>query len=532
MGQIPDLKDQPNSKSVTHWVTKTKAFRFTIPIVVGGILATGVAAIYTLKYAQQRPTELSTSPNPPPPAIKSVTALGRLEPAGEVIQVSAPSSLEGARVEEILVNEGDWVRANQVIAVLDNRDRLQSDLDIAQKQVKIAQANLAKVKAGAKPGTIDAQTAKIGRLGDELQGEKDAQQTNINSLETQLVETEKAEDAKIKAQEAIIEAQKAKIQAKEAAIESQKAAIESQNATILAQKTTVNRLKAELDNAEDDLKRYQQLVADGAISESELKSRSLRVETALGRYREAQANLSQAEANLSQVKANLSEANANLSEVNANLSQDKANLSQAVANKIQTLSTLREKLTESRVNRKKTENVFQGQIKEQQATLEEIKEVRPVDIQQAEAEVERALAGVQKAQTDLKSLAYVDAKEAGQILKINKRPGAIVEQGKPIVEMGKTDQMIAIAEVYESDISKVRIGQRVTIKSEGKAFPGELHGNVREIGLKIGKKDSLSTDPAADVDSRVVEVKIRLRPEDNKRVESLTFSKVIVEIFL
>ncbi len=504
MGQIPDLKDQPNSKSVTHWVTKTKAFRFTIPIVVGAILATGVAAIYTLKYAQQRPTALSPSPSTPSPTIKSVTALGRLEPAGEVIQVSAPSSLEGARVEEILVNEGDWVRANQVIAVLDNRDRLQSDLDIAQKQVKIAQANLNKVKAGAKPGTIDAQTAKIGRLGDELQGEKDAQQTNISSLETQLVETQKAEDAKIQAQEKLIE--------------SKQAAIDSQNATITAQETTVNRLKAELDNTEEDLKRYQQLVADGAISESELKSRSLRVETARGRYIEAQANLSQAEANLSQAKANFSQAQANLSEIEAN--------------KTQTISTLKGKLTEARVNRKKTENVFQGQIKEQQATLEEIKEVRPVDVQQAEAEVERALAGVQKAQTDLKSLAYVDAKEAGQILKINKRPGAIVEQGKPIVEMGKTDQMIAIAEVYESDISKVRIGQRVTIKSEGKAFSGELHGNVREIGLKIGKKDSLSTDPAADVDSRVVEVKIRLRPEDNKRVAGLTFSKVIVEIFL
>ncbi|MCP2731528.1 HlyD family efflux transporter periplasmic adaptor subunit [Symplocastrum sp. BBK-W-15] len=504
MGQIPDLKDQPNSKSVTHWVTKTKAFRFTIPIVVGGILATGVAAIYTLKYAQQRPTELSPSPSLPPPAIKSVTALGRLEPAGEVIQVSAPSSLEGARVQEILVNEGDWVRANQVIAVLDNRDRLQSDLDIAQKQVKIAQANLNKVKAGAKPGTINAQTAKIGRLGVESQGEKDARQTNINSLETQLIETQKAEDAKIQAQEK--------------SIESKQAAIESQKAIMTAQVTSVNRLKEELDNAEEDFERYPKLAADGTISESEFKRRSLGVKTARGLYEEAQANLSQAQANLSQARANLS--------------QEEAKLIEIQANKTQTLATLREKRTEAKVNRKKTEDVFQGQIKEEEATLEEIKEVRPVDVQQAEAEVERALAGVQKAQTDLKSLAYVDAKEAGQILKINKRPGAIVEQGKPIVEMGKTDQMIAIAEVYESDISKVRIGQRVTINSEGKAFSGELHGNVREIGLKIGKKDSLSTDPAADVDSRVVEVKIRLRPEDNKRVAGLTFSKVIVEIFL
>jgi HlyD family secretion protein len=92
--------------------------------------------------------------------------------------------------------------------------------------------------------------------------------------------------------------------------------------------------------------------------------------------------------------------------------------------------------------------------------------------------------------------------------------------------------MMAIAEVYESDISKVRLGQRVSITSENKAFDGELRGSVSKVGLKIGKKDILSTDPAADTDSRVVEVNIRLNPEDSKRVAGLTYSKVIVEIFL
>jgi len=40
--------------------------------------------------------------------------------------------------------------------------------------------------------------------------------------------------------------------------------------------------------------------------------------------------------------------------------------------------------------------------------------------------------------------------------------------------------------------------------------------------LEIGKKDVLGTDPVADVDSRVVEVKIRLDSTDSKLVAGLT----------
>jgi len=117
-------------------------------------------------------------------------------------------------------------------------------------------------------------------------------------------------------------------------------------------------------------------------------------------------------------------------------------------------------------------------------------------------------------------------------LKINTLAGETINEQEGIAELGQTDQMVVIAEVYESDISKVRLGQRVTVTSEGKSFEGELQGNVSQIGLRIGKKDILDTDPAAVVDARVVEVNIRLNPGYSKRVSSLTNSKVIVEILL
>jgi HlyD family secretion protein len=53
---------------------------------------------------------------------------------------------------------------------------------------------------------------------------------------------------------------------------------------------------------------------------------------------------------------------------------------------------------------------------------------------------------------------------------------------------------------------------------------------VAEIGLQIGKKDVLGTDPVADADARVVEVKIRLDPSSSKQVADLTNLQVNVVI--
>lgn len=467
MGYKPGMDEGLLSKPITRWA---------IALAVGGTLATGVAAVYSLNRVQLRPTQSSSQPAAIP-AIEAVTALGRLEPAGQVLTISAPTSLEGANVvKALLVSEGDRVRENQVIAIMDNRDRLQAAVDLAKKKVEIAQANLEQVKAGAKAGAIQAQQETINRLEKELEGETKAQQSKINRLQTQLRETTKAQEATIQAQQA----------------------------TVKAQESTIRRLEAEKRNADNDFARYQQLAEDGAISTSELESRRLRVETALERLSEAQENLS----------------------------QQQANLIQAEANKAQTIANLNEQLEEARVNRNKTIAVLDAQIKEEEARLEEIKEIRPVDIKKAEAEVESTLAAVEQAQADLDSLAYVRVPEDGQILDINTRAGETIKEGEGLVELGKTDEMRVVAEIYESDISKVRLGQRVAIRSEGKAFEEKLQGNVSQIGLQIGKKDILDTDPAADVDARVVEVDIRLRPEDSKKVAGLTNSKVIVEIFL
>ena len=136
------------------------------PLVVGlvlvGTVLMGATALYSV--SQFGRTQETVKPAEVAPKINKITALGRIEPKSEVISLAAPLSLDSDRVAQLLVEEGDRVKVGQAIAILDSRDRLEDSLQVAREQVRVAQARLAQVKAGAKTGEIDAQQATLRRL--------------------------------------------------------------------------------------------------------------------------------------------------------------------------------------------------------------------------------------------------------------------------------------------------------------------------------------------------------------------------------
>jgi HlyD family secretion protein len=372
----------------------------------------------------------------------SVSALGSLEPKGEVVRLSAPAFAEGARVEQLLVKRGDKVEIGQVIATLDSRPRLAAAVQKAEAQVLVAEAKLRQVKAGAKQGEIEAQKARIKNLQAELAGQILTQEAKIERLKAEL---------------------KGKKDAKQAEIE---------------------RLRANMVNAKTECKRYQVLYQDGAVTASQRDQFCLVDKTAVKRVIEAEVNLTEISL------------------------------------------TYQEQINEAQTNLQRTKITLAQQQAEAKATLEEIAEVRPVDISLAEAELKSARASLAQAQTEL-NLSSVYAPLSGQILEIRTWPGELIGD-KGIVELGRTQQMYVNAEVYETDIYRIKLGQKATITSQG--FPEQLQGTVEEIGLAIGKKDILGTDPVADIDARVVEVKVRLTPDSSQKVANLTNLQVKVVI--
>ena len=119
----------------------------------------------------------------------------------------------------------------------------------------------------------------------------------------------------------------------------------------------------------------------------------------------------------------------------------------------------------------------------------------------------------------------VRAPVSGQVVAIHARRGERVG-ADGIAEIAQTDQMYAVAEVYETDIGRVRVGQRATVRSP--ALDPELTGTVERIGMKIGKLDLRDADPVARTDARVVEVRIKL--DDSARGARLSNLQVDVAI--
>jgi HlyD family secretion protein len=93
--------------------------------------------------------------------------------------------------------------------------------------------------------------------------------------------------------------------------------------------------------------------------------------------------------------------------------------------------------------------------------------------------------------------------------------------------LAKTDRMYAVAEVYESDIGRIRLGQKAMIS--GDLIPDELTGTVTAISSQVTKTELLPLDPAAFADTRVVKVKIQL--QNGERVAGLIHGKVNVVIY-
>jgi HlyD family secretion protein len=119
----------------------------------------------------------------------------------------------------------------------------------------------------------------------------------------------------------------------------------------------------------------------------------------------------------------------------------------------------------------------------------------------------------------------VHAPVAGRVLEIHTRPGELAG-AHSVLDLGRTDHMFAIAEIYETDIGNVKVGQKASVSSD--ALPETLTGTVERIRGKVQKKDVIGTDPAARKDARIIEVEIRL--DDSKAAQALTNLQVEVII--
>jgi HlyD family secretion protein len=149
-----------------------------------------------------------------------------------------------------------------------------------------------------------------------------------------------------------------------------------------------------------------------------------------------------------------------------------------------------------------------------------------VDIAVAKANLVAAQVDIKRATSNL-SQATVLAPIDGTILKINSHVGER-PASEGVLNMGDISQMVVEAEVYQTLIGRVSIGDPVRITAD--ALTNSLTGKVYAIGLEIGRQSITSNDPADNTDARVVDVIVWLDAASSLQAARFTNLETIVRI--
>jgi HlyD family secretion protein len=228
-------------------------------------------------------------------------------------------------------------------------------------------------------------------------------------------------------------------------------------------------------------------------------------------------------ANVRELQADLTLANQNLARQRS-LRQEGAISQQALDQQISTFRQAEERLKNAQAVLAQRESQQVTNVRNAQAKFEAQRANLPVN--QVEAAVQSSEQNLNLAEARLERT-IIRAPSSGRVLRIITKAGeAIGSNG--ILDLGDTSQMFAVAEVYETDVGLIRAGQPAVISSRNGAFSEPLTGKVSSIGWQVFKNNVLDDDPAANADSRVVEVKIQL--DDSKAVAALTNLQVDVKI--
>lgn len=282
--------------------------------------------------------------------------------------------------------------------------------------------------------------------------------------------------------------------------------------------------KAERDYAASQLREAEQrLAATTRYGRSQIAEAQTRIQQV---QQPGIAEIEAQRANIRQLEAELALANEDLQRVQDLYSQG-AESKQALDRQASQVRQLQEQFNNAQSNLSRIETERRTELQNAQAQLES--EQANLPLSQVQVAVESAQQNLQLAQAKL-DRTVIRAPEDGRILNIVTQTGEAIGQDGIILDMGDTRQMYAVAEVYETDVTLVKVGQPATITSRNGAFETPITGKVAEVGWQVFKNNVLDDDPAANADSRVVEVKIRL--DNSKLVETLTNLQVDVRIHL
>jgi len=387
----------------------------------------------------------------------AVREVGTIEP---LVKVAVKSKVAG-RIMAIRVQEGNFVRKGQVIAIIDPTElerqvnQVKAELAAAEARWRqaltnlqiqetllrqqweqahadliAAQANFEKLMAGARPEEIEAAEASVRKAKSQLEAAQKELERQKQLYESRAIAYQQAE-AELKIAEANLQkllsgARPEEVAAAEADLKRAQAVLEEARQNLERQKQIVEQglarkqaeaelqsAKANLENAKANLERKRTLYEKGFVSKQELDSAEAAYQSALAQFQRTQAYLEQVKLDEQQsLAAARARYEAALQEVKA--AQERLNLLRkgrtediaAAQAQVERAKAMLKSAIASESQTLDTAQVrYQAALEDYQAALAQLralKTARPEDLKAAEAQVRRASLALKAAEVRLR----------------------------------------------------------------------------------------------------------------------------------
>ncbi|MCE5197947.1 MAG: efflux RND transporter periplasmic adaptor subunit [Armatimonadota bacterium] len=417
--------------------------------------------------------------------LSSVSGNGVLEP---LTTVEVKSNV-GGQVVKLAVDEGDMVKAGQLIAKIDPSDSIstleqaQADYSSTKSKVNQARQALSMQRLQTSANIISAEQA-------------------LESSRQKLSQAEQQAEVQPKLTTQAIAQAQSSLDSAQASLNQTKSALNPQK--LASAKASLDQAQASYKQSEKNLSRQRALLGKGFVAQSQVDSAEEAFSTAKAQLESAQKKHDTVE----------EECNEDLKNAKSKVAQAKAALETAQSNRMQD-DLKRKDLAASRAS-----------VKQAMAALASTRaaayqdQMKSEDILQSQAQLEKSNAALENAQTQVGYTTIV-APRSGVVVKKYVEEGSIVTAGRQamagsgsgvtIVEIADVSKMQVVADVDETDVSKITLGQQVDVSID--AFPGELFpAKVIKIAPEAEVNQNVTTVP---VTVELEQTDSRLKPQMN-----------------
>ena len=431
-----------------------------------------------------------------------ISATGNLE---ALVEVEVKSNVEG-EIVKLLVDEGDYVEAGQILLELDPK-RIVED----KRQ---AEANVDAAKASVKQAELNTEL-KRAQLATRLT----EAENNFKIAESNLTTTKAESESRLISAETDIQTTKNSLEQDQLSLEQARLALNQAKLTLIDNEASLVSSEVNLANAKSERDRNKDLFEKKFVSKKALEETETRFASATSQSNSAKQRVAAQKQTIESQKKTVKAKESIIGTRNSTLRYQKLNLE-----KLREMRKAQEQRTQLQLDIAKTQLDQTSMTTEQeQVVSEQSKIIAEAGLLRNESSLE-----TEKERLDWTT---IRAPISGTITTLELEEGEIVTSGRsafsqspPLMTISDLSQMVVKTYINEVDMEKLKMDQLAEIASD--TYKGRIYqGRVIEISPIGVERDNIIS---FEIMIEVIDSPPELRPGMSTDVDIITYEEKAV----